>query len=411
MESEGKYMTFSDFAKMLYPYCGNNDKTSEFVITLTNAIMEEPKEDDENHNPLSRLVVGTLEKIYSGASNISQKNAGVIQRKLYKENFLEYMAELSPDSLTALGNDLSRLGHDISEKEVGVVCADIFAQIIESIAKGVAKDLSMTVYKVDAPSFRETTLMSHKTSDDSTLHLLMEANRTCPLCGKPLVAEKDGKSLSQYKVVHILPIAPTAEEQACLGELLLTKENTDTSNNKIPLCLDCANGYLSSTSKDDCVKLLEAKDKLQRNYNALRLMDTMPLEAGIEDVLRGIVGATPEQMSDELTYTALKIKDKIPSTNVLLIIKTESYVVRYFKFIRTLFSQLEREIGLDFENVAAEVKLSYRKLKAQNLTQDEIYASFTDWFKNKANTNNIAACEVIVAFFVQNCEVFDEITQ
>jgi len=63
-------------------------------------------------------------------------------------------------------------------------------------------------------------------------------------------------------------------------------------------------------------------------------MDKMPLEKEIEEVLRGISNATGEQLTEALTYDVLKIREKIPTTNVPLIIKTEGFVVPYYKYIR-----------------------------------------------------------------------------
>ena len=77
-------MTFSDFAKTLFPYCRGKKSHSEFVVLLVDMIMEEPqseedKRDSQNddYNPLSSLMPDTLSKIYSGKCSIS-KNKGII---------------------------------------------------------------------------------------------------------------------------------------------------------------------------------------------------------------------------------------------------------------------------------------------------------------------------------------------
>jgi len=401
-------MTFSDFAKMLYPYCGNNDKTSEFVIILTNAIMEEPKGDEEK-NPLADLQIGTLEKIYSGSSKISQRKASAIWKQLYKENFIEYVQELSPDVQVTLGNQLYKLGFDISKEDVGTICANLLAEIIESLAKGV--NPVGAIVKVNEPFLHEVGTIHSKESHISDLNLLMEANRMCPSCAKPLVDSKGNNSLSQYQIVNILPIQPTLDETKIFGDLLDSTVDRYSFNNKIPLCLVCANSYTTLPTKEECQRLLDIKARIQRNYVAMQTMEKMPLEKDIEAVLRGISNATHDELTNTLVYTALKIRDKIPTFNVLLIMKTESSVIHYFSYVKGLFTQLQREIGLDFDDIASDVKSSFRKLKKQNLTQDEIFSRLTEWFMNKSNTNNTLACEVIVAFFIQNCEVLDEITK
>ena len=91
--------------------------------------------------------------------------------------------------------------------------------------------------------------------------------------------------------------------------------------------------------------------------------------------------------------------------------KTENFVIPYYKYIKSVFSQLEREGALSFVEVASDVKRSFQKLRSSGLNQDDIYTQLVNWIKTKTNVQNVLACEIIVAFFVQNCEVFDAIAE
>jgi len=62
--------------------------------------------------------------------------------------------------------------------------------------------------------------------------------------------------------------------------------------------------------------LIDTKDKLHRNYVAFKTLDKMYLEEQIEAVLRQIPSASQEQLSDMLSYEALRIREKISGTNV-----------------------------------------------------------------------------------------------
>jgi hypothetical protein len=72
---------------------------------------------------------------------------------------------------------------------------------------------------------------------------------------------------------------------------------------------------------------------------------------------------------------------------------------------------MEREGILNFEDVANDVQRSYRKLSSIGLKQEEIFTQLVEWFKKKGKARSSLACEIIVAFFVQNCEVFHALTQ
>ena len=408
-------MTFSEFAKMLYPYCGNGVKQSDFVIVITDALLEEPKEDakDNEHNPVAKYSLSTREKIFSGGSVIGQKQAIAMRQKIYKENFSEYVNALSPDTLDALGKEVAKCGIDANSNDsIGDVCADLFANIIGDIASGDSNNkLAVPVIsELNKPFLTEIGEIPHIDLPSSDMSLLIEANGKCPLCRtKPLVTTESGNSLTQYKVVNILPVAPTEADYAIYEELLDSPIDRNSSKNKISLCLECANSYTTLPTKEQCKNLIEIKDKLLRNYLATPIADDMFIEKGIEDVLRGISNASKDDLSEKLEYSAMKIEKKI--TDVALMIKAGLLAQSYYLHIKGIFSLLEREKDLDFDDVAGNVKATYNRYKKKNLTQEEIFTHLTDWLLGKSQTDNRTACEIVVAFFIQNCEVFDEITE
>lgn len=399
-------MTFSDFAQMLYPFCGGGEKTSDFVLSLFTNIMEDPLTDVDvqkdlngEYNPFATMDTGTLGKFYNGSRKISKTNAGKIIAHLDKGKFEDFISSLPVDTISLLKDALRARRYDVNDSDVPNKCADIFASILENCSSQTFALVSSTILPASSNI--------NNAVPDSDLYLLMEVNSLCPSCGKPLVSEKNSKSLSAYKITNIIPLRPSDAQVAELSELI--DINYNASNNKIALCLECANRYNSHTTRDECAQLMDIKDRLHRNYVALDSLDKMYLEEQIEAVIRQIPSATQEQLSDPLIYNALRVREKV--SNIPLIIKTEGFVVPYYNFIKSLFSQLEREGLLNFEYVATDVQQSYRRLHSLGLTQDEIFLQLVDWFKRKTNAQNVLACEIIVAFFVQNCEVFHAITQ
>ena len=100
---------------------------------------------------------------------------------------------------------------------------------------------------------------------------------------------------------------------------------------------------------------------------------------------------------------------KIAPSNQLLIMKIESMVVRSYHFIREQLQILEAQNDVDFDVLAMQVRMCYLKLKKAGLSQEDIFNRICEWIMGKTGTNNRLECEVVAAFFVQNCEVFDEI--
>ena len=242
---------------------------------------------------------------------------------------------------------------------------------------------------------------------ETDLRLLMETRSLCPQCGKTLVGDKNGSSLPKYMITDIIPPIQTIEKKTELLDLA----NGEGTNNKIALCLDCANRYIANPTREECIELISKKASLSRNYAALETLDNMYIEEEIEAVLRQIVSAPKELLSDILSYDALRVKEKIEANNYPLISLTENFVVQYYKFLKTVFAQMEREGLLSFEDLASEVHIVYRKIYDSGLTQDEIFERLVEWFKSRGKTQSRSACLVIVTFFVQNCEVFHALAQ
>ena len=74
---------------------------------------------------------------------------------------------------------------------------------------------------------------------------------------------------------------------------------------------------------------------------------------------------------------------------------------------------MDRDGTGDFNLIASEVKLAYQKLDNGLLSQDEIVNGLAEWIKNKSGvgSKNMRACHIVVAFFIQNGEVFREISK
>lgn len=254
-------------------------------------------------------------------------------------------------------------------------------------------------------------LTSSEETENSNLYLLMETNGMCPLCGTSLVNDKNGHSVQQYEIVSIYPSLTVSKDEEVWEGVAKPCEELSSNLNKIVLCPKCSKDYKSYTTVAEYQQLLHKKQSLLRNYNAWKKISSIELEDQIEIILRKITTVSHNELSEPLNYNALRIRSKIEIQNFPLIIKTEGFVVNYYNYIKELFTQLESEGHLSFDDISMEVKMCCRKLLKQNLTQDEIFTQLVDWFKIKSSPSYDTACEVIVAFFVQNCEVFDEITK
>ena len=95
-----------------------------------------------------------------------------------------------------------------------------------------------------------------------------------------------------------------------------------------------------------------------------------------------------------------------PGINILYM-KIRGYVAAYYGMADEWLQQMDQEGGQRFQPFCNMMKINYMKLAMQNLPQKVIFDNLAELH---ANTNqDETACEIVVAYFVQKCEVFDAI--
>ena len=179
------------------------------------------------------------------------------------------------------------------------------------------------------------------------------------------------------------------------------------------MCRDHAEEYCVEPTREDYIKLRDTKERISANYALKSDVNDMALEDEIQTVLSGLVGDINEDALVELSMDALRIDRKISPENHLLKNDETTRVLRYYNFINDMFAAMERDGTGDFDLIASEVNIAYQKLDNGSLSQEEIVNQLAEWIKNKSRVGSkyIRACHIVVAYFIQNCEVFREISK
>lgn len=246
-------------------------------------------------------------------------------------------------------------------------------------------------------------------SDD--IPLLAEADYECPICHAPLVDYVKTRPVKKYEIVEIYPNNITDYESEFA--LIPKPKKLDIPGNRIALCRDHAEEYVIEPTSEDYARLRELKDRLSATYSLRIDINDAALEDEIQTVLYGLAGITDDTKLEELPLEALRLDQKILPENRLLKNDETTRVLRYYNFIDGLFSAMDRDGTGDFDLIASEVEVAYKKLDNGQLTQDEIVEQLAEWIKNKSGVGNknMRACHIVVAYFIQNCEVFREISK
>lgn len=252
-------------------------------------------------------------------------------------------------------------------------------------------------------------LKSRKNPTEAQIRLyLREVDYHCPLCGKELQSRKQKKNNKLFEIAHIYPNSPTNEQYENLFGAERLGDDSECYENKIALCKDCHDTQDYHTSLIDYVKLLEIKKKCLRSTALHDATKTLGLEYEIEQVVKEICNISIDEYS-ELNYTAINIANKFTTSEILIKTKISAYVFNYFTYIRDLFTQMDGNNGFMFGILCSQIRCAFLKMNETGATKNEIFDSLVDWINNKTHTISKEACEAVVSFFVQNCEVFYEI--
>ncbi|MEE8705829.1 MAG: hypothetical protein SOH93_03680 [Oscillospiraceae bacterium] len=126
-------LTFSDSAKLLYPYFGREDNQAEFVITLTNNFMPvlERREKDGYIDPMKNRESRTVYSYFSGSRSIPPKAHKILGRSSKKE-FEDFILSFTDNAQRSIADKLNEKGISSANLEnVHKKCADIFQVILE----------------------------------------------------------------------------------------------------------------------------------------------------------------------------------------------------------------------------------------------------------------------------------------
>ncbi|MCM1003545.1 MAG: HNH endonuclease [Candidatus Gastranaerophilales bacterium] len=258
----------------------------------------------------------------------------------------------------------------------------------------------------------DTYLIARKNPTEAECQLyLKEVNFSCPLCGANLRHRKQPKANKLYEIAHIYPNSPTKEQYETLQDVERLGNNSESFENKIALCKNCHDTQDYHTTKDNYLNLLNIKkqclEKLELNEATL----TLGLETEIAYVVEKMININCEELTSSLNYSPVKIANKFLKQDILLKNKVTNDVTSYYPYIRELFRELEGKNNFKLSTLSLQLKACFSKMSGISENKESIFNAIATWIGNETGSTSQLANEAIVSFFVQNCEVFNEITE
>ena len=215
------------------------------------------------------------------------------------------------------------------------------------------------------------------------LVLLTETGGKCQKCGRPLGIKKEGNDVNYAKVVHL------------------------SETDDVILCVDCER-EMQNASEDDKLALLSDKHYLENLTAARNATSLYTLQNQIEDVLRevNLMDVTDDtRLKIEPVKVEKKVTEKRLKERVLF------DVTQLYEGVNNALDRLAGENKLNVDKFAKSIKRMYEDASESLPSQSAIYNLLVETLFEKTGRKYKEACEIIISYFVQRCEVFDEIAE
>ena len=219
--------------------------------------------------------------------------------------------------------------------------------------------------------------------DARSLVLLAETGGKCQKCGRVLGIKKEGNDVNFAKVVRL------------------------SETDEVVLCVECER-EIQNASEEVKLALLSEKHDLEVLMAARDATSRYTIEKQIEQVLREVdlMDVTDDtQLKIEPVKVENKITEKRLKERVLFDVR------RLYQGVNDALDRLAGENKLNVDKFAKSVKRMYEDASESHISQSAIYNLLVETLFEKTGRKYREACDIIISYFVQRCEVFDEITK
>lgn len=238
------------------------------------------------------------------------------------------------------------------------------------------------------------------------LILFDEVDSLCPQCTKPLIKRTNGHYSKIYEVAHIYPHSPRPDEKILLQYEERLSDDPDHEDNLIALCRDCHKIFDNPRTILGYREMVAIKRELQRISRIKSGWFDNSLDSEIDEVVKCLVDFR-EGESKELSLEALTIESKLDSTMTIATkFKIQSYVTYFYHSIKDKFSELDKNEPYTSDAIYSQIRSYYLQLKKSGMSQPQIFTALTKWIEAVTDNTSHDVAEIIVSFFVQNCEVY-----
>lgn len=377
---EGKSMDFKTLFPILKKHLSDGMNIPDFFRELMAMVTLIDEDEWNTSKDLSQM--GTDESLKSYAKRgLTKKFAKRIVYRLSPENIVDCINDRNETQRRLLADDLLAYDGTINADNVANKISDWIVEIVRRDAGLVPQD-KLTKLQQQQKAIEMKNKYGAFLLDEEENHCAM------PGCGKELTVTKNGQISYVYEVS------------------LIDKRGSANVDNMLAMCPSCHATYLMDNSAKLKRELKNVKKVLSTHKESAHLLDGLPIEKGIVNVITKISKLKETDLEDA-SYDPKELNQKFDPNKDLLIYNTVKwYVSLYYVKIREILTNLDKRNVIDYDELQDQMHALYKRLKKTKKTKLEIFNEITDKIHHVSHQNNVY-CQIVVAYFVQSCEVFD----
>lgn len=380
---EGMLVEFKTLFKILKNRISDGYDVPQFFRDLMAMITTVSEEEwGTGKDPSNKNLLDDTYRSYA-KRKLPKKFAQSVVYRLCPENMVECINERPLADRELLAEDLLPYDAGITADNVAEKVAEYMVEIIRASAGMVDQHELVQVKR------QELAVDLKRQYGD---YLLQEEEGFCPGCGKNLYVTAG---------VRVLPVYEIA---------IVDKSKSSEIGNLLAMCPTCQATHELDNSKKRIKELKAVKKILAVHKQSVNLLDDLKLEKGITGVITKIKDLKQTDL-EKSSLDPKEIKQKLdPAEDVAIYGIVNYYVTTYFLKVKEIMMNLDKRGVIDYEEVQGQMKAIYLKLKKNNKSKVEIFHEISEKIHRVTLQEDIY-CQIVVAYFIQSCEVFDVITK
>ena len=348
---------------------------------------------------------GYAKSMFNGSKPFSQPIKATIPSPLNTAKVAEFFCFcIEETKLDKICNDFLIPSH--CRKDFYILCHALAKQF-NNYVNTTEDDIPSSIPEIYETLLINPSLITNMTVPITDAHYLLEIKK-CPICSKPLTKVRSGIRYRNYEIVKIYP-DNLSEVDKLLFNAIEDRSTTDLNspNNNIALCIQCAHTYRIVPDEESYKRLLAEKEGAIRESRIQETLDNRDIESNIKKVIDALIDIRDESKLTKLSLNALQISEKLQGVPLTTFTSIEDKVLRFYNFIDEYLKQKEFIFTDGATIIGSEIKIMSKDLVDLGLSKSEVLNALKQEINSRihGDADMLEACGIIVAYFVQHCEV------